>query len=274
MADEQVVDLRDNTVAGYLAANGGRVNAAIGSVLLSPKDPKKLQTVLSVSEARRILAEMKEKYPEALANTKVQLGGHDVPEVFKRTWNNKNLLPGFRHLDALGTSVESVLAGLTRSDHYHPWTDTVTIYSNSPGILRHELGHAVDFNNKRLLADGVEGRIAARAYPEILSRLRGLIPGSVLWPEGKATQYALATTKDPKEMEEARSILYPAFGTYVGGSLAALRRLGMATGKWGGPTGLSGLLTDLGLFGGSVLAGHGLAAWKNRKSREAAETAA
>lgn len=32
---------------------------------------------------------------------------------------------------------------LTKSDHYNPFTKTVTLYSNHPQILQHELGHAL-----------------------------------------------------------------------------------------------------------------------------------
>lgn len=277
MADDQVVDLQDDTLAGYLGGTVGRAAKFMHAPLLAPSNPKKLLSTIDKREAQRILAEMKEKYPDELAQTKVQLGGHDMGEVFRRTWNDTRQLPGFRHLDAVTSPLIGLATSLGRADHYNPTTDTVTVYSDSPGILRHELGHAVDHNAKlKMLGGGLGGSVAKEVYDRLPMTPIGELPGYALWPEAQATGNALSTIKNPEEQEEAWDILAPAYGTYAGGAAVALRRLGMMNNWWGGPVGRKGLLTDLGLFYGSMLAGHGAAGLRNwlarrKRERETAE---
>lgn len=98
-----------------------------------------------------------------------------------------------------------VFAGLLVGDSYNPYTDTVALYSNHPAIALHEAGHAHDFNQRR--------------YKGTYAMVR-LIPFVDLYQEFRATddalRYLIETGDRPQEIA-AYNILYPAYGTYVGG---------------------------------------------------------
>ena len=100
-----------------------------------------------------------------------------------------------------------LFAGLLVGDSYNPFNDTVSIYSDHPAIALHEAGHAHDFNRRRL-----KGTYAV---------IR-LIPFVDLYQEFQATDEAFRYLTESGEREQeiaAYKILYPAYGTYVGGYL-------------------------------------------------------
>lgn len=100
-----------------------------------------------------------------------------------------------------------LFGGLIGGDNYNPYTDTVSIYSDLPSVALHEAGHAHDFNTKRF-----KGTYA----------LVRLIPFVDLYQEFQATDEALGYLIETGEQQEelaAYKVLYPAFGTYVGGYL-------------------------------------------------------
>src|SRR5439155_26059978 len=103
---------------------------------------------------------------------------------------------------------DTILPGrLFAGDHYNPYTNTVNIYSNVPAIGLREAGHAKDW--------------ARRKYKGTYAALYAL-PGPPLWHEAVASRDALAYVRaagSPEEQEEAYRLLYPAYGTYVGGAV-------------------------------------------------------
>lgn len=98
-----------------------------------------------------------------------------------------------------------LFAGFIGGDSYNPFTDTVALYSDPPSIALHEAGHAHDFNKRRF-----KGTYAA---------IR-LIPFVDLYQEFQATEHAfdyLIESGHRQEELAAYKLLYPAYGTYVGG---------------------------------------------------------
>ena len=98
-----------------------------------------------------------------------------------------------------------LFAGLLTGDSYNPYTDIVSIYSDLPSVALHEAGHSHDFNKRRH-----KGTYAAMR----------LIPFVDLYQEYQASDAAidyLVKTEDHAQELSAYKILYPAYGTYVGG---------------------------------------------------------
>ena len=132
--------------------------------------------------------------------------------ALKRLIKNKKVAWPYRLLLGLPlTLIGDVLlpgrlfAGLLGGDSYNPFTDTVSIYSDHPAIALHEAGHSHDFNRRR--------------YKGTYALIR-LIPFVNLYQEFMASDEAithLIETGDRTQEIAAYKILYPAYGTYVGG---------------------------------------------------------
>lgn len=103
---------------------------------------------------------------------------------------------------------EAILPGrLIGGDHYNPFTGTIYLYSDVPAIALQKGAHAKD--------------VARRDYKGTYAFFAAL-PVTRLWPEAVATRDAIAYAeqhKAPDLERESYRILFPAYGTYVGGSL-------------------------------------------------------
>ncbi|WP_028886924.1 hypothetical protein [Teredinibacter turnerae] len=91
-------------------------------------------------------------------------------------------------------------------DHFNPYSNTISIYSDIPSVLLHEGGHAKDFNSRK--------------YKGIYSAIYG-IPGVALYHEAVASNEALSYLHDNCDLSQEKSAyhaLHPAYGTYVGGT--------------------------------------------------------
>ncbi len=167
-----------------------------------------------------------------LQHVKMRLNQYAPLEDWRRLRANKTVGWGYRYtLGALSLLGEAILPGrIFGGDHYNPFTATVHLYSDLPAIALHEAAHAKDFSR--------------RDYPGTYA-LAYLIPGVPLWHERIATRDVLAYVEacgDEQLQREALRILYPAYGTYVGGAL------GYVLPKYADP-----------LYYGAVLAGHAAA---------------
>jgi hypothetical protein len=103
-----------------------------------------------------------------------------------------------------------ILAGIIGGDHYNPYTNTISLYSDSRAIAIHEAGHSKDFAKKR-------NRHWKGSYAAI--RLLPLVP---LWQEAVATADAISWERahgSSGEEKAAYRSLYPAYATYVGGEI-------------------------------------------------------
>ena len=165
-----------------------------------------------------------------LEHVKVRINQYAPLEDWRRLRKNRTVGWPLRYtIGTLSVAAEAVFPGrLLGGDHYNPWTATIHLYSDVPAIAIHEGGHAKDF--------------ARREWPGLYAVAFGL-PITVLYPEAIATGDALAYAERHDEealVTEGHRILYPAYGTYIGG--AAGQAVGMTIG--------------LPIYAGAVVAGH------------------
>ena len=110
-------------------------------------------------------------------------------------------------------------------DHYNPYTNTISLYSDRRPIALHEGGHAKDF----ALRSGRHWKglyAGSRSIP-----VAGLLVA--LWQEAVATNDALGfdvAHGDGADLRRAYRSLYPAYGTYLGGT--AQQGASFFTGGW------------------------------------------
>ena len=164
-----------------------------------------------------------------LCKTKVRLNEYAPGGEWKRLFRNTEIPWGWRYtigvLDLLSYTIfpDRLFAGfpfIGGGDSYNPWTNTVSIYSGKRPIVLHEGGHAKDFASKET-RHGKGLYAGARAIP-----FAGLLVA--LWQEAVATNDALSwdlATADSRESKSAYRTLYPAYGTYVGGTGSTFTRL-------------------------------------------------
>ncbi len=147
-----------------------------------------------------------------LTSVKVRLNQYHPGDDWRRLVANDSVGAGWRYtLGGLSVLGETIFAGrVFGGDHYNPFTNTIHIYSDVPAVAVHEAGHSKDFSQREW-----KGTYAA-AY---------LIPGVPLYHEAKATNDALGyllTESDEQTQRDAYEILYPAYGTYVGGAFGGV----------------------------------------------------
>jgi hypothetical protein len=147
-----------------------------------------------------------------LDHVKVRINQYEPLEDWKRLTKNRTVGWPYRYtIGALSVAGETLFPGrLFGGDHYNPWTATIHLYSDVPSIALHEGGHAKDFTRRNL--PGTYGLV-------------GGLPFVNLWPEAIASGDAIAYAEkqgEPKLEKETYRILYPAYGTYLGGNVANL----------------------------------------------------
>jgi len=144
-----------------------------------------------------------------LGDTKIRINAYAVGEEWHRTFSNRNIHPVWRYpLGFLSWLQYTILPGrFFGGDNYSPFSNTINIYSDLKPIALHEAGHAQDF--------------ARRRYKGTYAFLY-MVPFVSLYHEGVASSTALSyieTFKPLEEQKQACYLLYPAYGTYVGGNL-------------------------------------------------------
>lgn len=164
-----------------------------------------------------------------LDHVKVAINKYDPREDWRRLRANKTVGWGYRYtLGTLSVVGEAILAGrLIGGDHYNAYTGTIYLYSDVPAIALQKGGHAKD--------------VARRNYPGTYAFFGGL-PIVGLWPEAIATGDAIAYAEHHDDVgleRESYRILFPAYGTHVGGAL----------GRFAPPV-------TLPIYAGAVVAGH------------------
>lgn len=147
-----------------------------------------------------------------LQHVKFRLNQYAPIQDWKRLRKNKSVAWGWRYtFGAVSVLGEAILPGrLLGGDHYNPYTATVHIYSDIPAIAFHEAAHAKDFSR--------------RDYPGTYAALY-MLPVVPLWHESIASRDVVAYVEhlgSPQLEREAYHVLYPAFGTYVGGAAGAV----------------------------------------------------
>ncbi|WP_432820982.1 hypothetical protein [Trichloromonas sp.] len=153
-----------------------------------------------------------------LQNVKVRLNEYAPGGEWSRLVRNREIGGGWRYtLGALSTVFYTIFPGrVFGGDHYNPFTNTISIYSDHSSIALHEGAHAKDFAQREL-----KGLYAA-------SRLIPLFP---LYQEGLATGDTVGFHRKQGASEAEKDdyrVLYPAYGTYIAGE-------GLGIASWFGP---------------------------------------
>lgn len=142
-----------------------------------------------------------------LNNVKVRVNQYAPGREWRRLFHNEAVGEVWRYtLGILSVSFYTILPGRAfGGDNFNPYTNTINLYSDHKGIAIHEGGHAKD--------------AALRKYKGTYAALR-LLPLFPLYQEAVATADALGYDKELGQVEDEKAdykILYPAFGTYIGG---------------------------------------------------------
>jgi hypothetical protein len=193
----------------------GRPNAlldGLGHYLLSL--PTKLLLLSWRVDSHRISPETEEAIRSYLADNelghvKVRLNQYAPGDEWNRLFANPEIHPLLRYtVGALTVAAYTIFPNrLFGGDHYNPFTNTVHLFSDERAIALHEGGHAKDFSR----------RISKGSYA--LLRSLPLVP---LHQEALATGDALGYERATHNLDGERrayQILYPAYGTYVGGEI-------------------------------------------------------
>ncbi len=146
----------------------------------------------------------------SLTNVKVRLNQYAPGGEWSRLFRNKTVGWGWRYtLGVLSCAFYTILPQrIFGGDNYNDYTDTISIYSDVPAVALHEGGHAKDFAGRKW--KGTYGFLYA-------------LPFVALYHEALATGDAVGYLRDQPDAEaeqRAYHVLYPAYGTYIGGSFS------------------------------------------------------
>lgn len=144
-----------------------------------------------------------------LDQVQVLVNSYSPGNQWRRLFKNKSVGAGWRYtLGILSVSFYTIMPGrFFGGDAYNPYTNTIYLYSDDASVAIHEGGHAKDF--------------ASREYKGLHAALYNL-PFAALYYEGKATNDALSYHQayaSSDQLREDYRTLYPAYSTYIGGSL-------------------------------------------------------
>ena len=146
----------------------------------------------------------------SLTNVKVRLNQYAPGGEWSRLFRNSSVGWGWRYTLGLFSCLYYTLLPqrIFGGDNYNAFTDTISIYSDVPAVALHEGGHAKDF----------AGRTWKGTYAFAYA-----LPFFALYPEALATGDAVGYLRDQPDGEAERRayhVLYPAYGTYIGGSFS------------------------------------------------------
>jgi hypothetical protein len=151
-----------------------------------------------------------------LCSVKVRLNQYAPGGEWSRLARNREMPAAWRWTLGMFTVAmysilpERLLAGIVGGDHYNPYTNTISLYSDLRPVAIHEAGHSKDFAEKR-------NRHWRGVYAAV--RLLPLVP---LWQEATASADAISWERAHGSSAEEKSAyrsLYPAYASYVGGEI-------------------------------------------------------
>ena len=147
-----------------------------------------------------------------LQNVKVRLNQYSPGDEWRRLFRNKAVGAGWRYTFGILSCVGyTIMPGrFFGGDHYNAFTDTVHLYSDIPAVTVHEGGHAKDW--------------AGRTWKGTHAFLY-MLPGAPLYYEARATRDALSFLREREPLclqKQGYNVLYPAYGTYIGGTLGTV----------------------------------------------------
>lgn len=147
-----------------------------------------------------------------LTTVRVRLNQYHPLDDWRRLVRNDSVGAGWRYtFGAVSVLGETLFPGrIFGGDRFNPYTNTIHIYSDIPAIALHEGGHAKDFMRRKW-----KGTYAA-VY---------MLPIVPLYHESIATRDVFAYLEQHATVEEqadARRVLTPAYGTYVGSAAGSV----------------------------------------------------
>lgn len=142
-----------------------------------------------------------------LHNVKVRVNQYAPGGEWSRLFRNRSVGGGWRFTLGIISLVNyTVFPGrLFGGDQYNPYTNTIHLYSDHSAVSLHEAGHAKDFGQRK--------------YKGSYSAIR-MLPLVPLYQEALATGDAIGYFREKglvQEEKDAYKVLYPAYGTYIGG---------------------------------------------------------
>jgi len=195
---------------------------------------------------RRIAQYMQAAKPTELRNTAVMSGPVNAAEFVKRIRKNQDQdvllenLDGTRSVQALAMSTMPASFIEQFPSAYFPYADAVVVNNRSPGLLMHELGHAVDLT-KRDNESNLRRYLRWQLKPLLWQELSAWRKARKAYQAGYAASPEIDDERSRKEyLDNMRSYnrrKYPAFGSYLGGIG------GLGLGAVGGGI-AAGILTD------------------------------
>jgi hypothetical protein len=193
------------TPHGFLDASGWIwPGSLMGKLLLwNHKMDSHIVSTQTVAAIRQYLAD------NDLRDVKVRINDYCVGDEWRRTFRNKAIAPGWRYTFGFLSWLEYTIMPqrFFGGDNYNPYSNTINIYSDLKPVVLHESGHSKDF--------------AGRTYKGTYAAAYGVVPFFNLYPEAKASSEALSYLQaqaDTATFKEAYALLYPAYGTYIGGA--------------------------------------------------------
>jgi hypothetical protein len=146
-------------------------------------------------------------HANGLCNVKVRINQYAVGREWSRLFRNRSVGAGFRYTLGILSVVNYTIMPqrVFGGDSYNPYTHTIHLYSDLPGIALHEGGHAKDF--------------VPRYYKGTYAALR-LLPLVPLYQEGLATKDALGYRRARAQVAAERRetpLLWGAFASYIVG---------------------------------------------------------
>jgi hypothetical protein len=172
---------------------------------------RKIENHAISAETEQVLAGYLEE--NHLQHVKVRLNQYRPFDDFRRLSKNRSVAWPWRYtFGTFSVLGEAIVPGrLFGGDHFNPFTNTVHLYSDVPAIALHEAAHAKDFSR--------------RCFQGTYAALYAL-PVVPLYHESIATSdvmdYGETSLHDPELQRQAYNVLYPAYGTYVGGAAGTI----------------------------------------------------
>lgn len=125
---------------------------------------------------------------------------------WSRLFKNREVGAGWRYTIGIFNVLGYTLmpGRITGGDHYNPYTNTISLFSDEIGVALHEAAHAKDFNRRKFKG------LHAALYN---------LPLVPLYYEAVATNDALSYLQAECHADDLRDtyrLLHPAYGTYMG----------------------------------------------------------
>ncbi len=147
-----------------------------------------------------------------LQDVKVRVNQYDPGGEWRRLVANKRVGAGWRYtIGTLSTLGYTLLPGrLFGHDHYNPYTNTLSVYSDAPALSLAEAAYAKDIHEREL--------------PGTYATAQSL-PLVAIWHESLATEEVLdyvSTHGSKDEQEQVRRQLYARYGMELGGAVGGV----------------------------------------------------